>query len=292
SCPTESMHTDKGDYTWPSTTPVNTVQLNCVRKAQKQAERKCKLGDDSDQAEWSKPNLEQCSVWPALPNSISDMEPIPVTADNAKDVARHVLILTHETPSLSLRDLEIVVSKMSAILVVAPIDLSLSKDVVGIIHNILNKTNDLTGFSVRILQMMETVGNNLEFVGNEVAITTDTVSMAVVNIDFIHFWGIAFGVLSYIDGFIQQIYMNETSLNNAVAFIKLPSVIHKFPAGKQALKSRIQFQFYGETSLFEDRTLSEQKLNSYVVSSSIKGKNVRNLSEPVKITLKHLTAKQ
>ncbi|XP_059507250.1 adhesion G-protein coupled receptor G4 isoform X2 [Stegostoma tigrinum] len=292
SCPRDPMSTDEGDYIWPSISPVNTVQLNCVRNAQKQAERKCKLGADADQAEWSKPNLEQCRVKPTLPNSIQGMETIPITAGNVEDVARHLLNLIGEAASLSPRDVEIVVSKTTTILDVAIIDLSLGKVVVEIIHNILNKTDDLTGFSVSILQMMETLGNNLEFGSNEVTITTDTISMAMVNIDFIHFWGIAFGVLSYIDGFVQEIYMNKTLLDNPVAFIELPPILHKWSAGKQHLKSRIQFQFYGETSLFEDRTLSQQKLNSYVVSSSVKGKNVLNLSEPVKVTLKHLTVKQ
>ncbi|XP_060688292.1 adhesion G-protein coupled receptor G4 [Hemiscyllium ocellatum] len=226
------------------------------------------------------------------------MENVPVTTENAEEIARHMLILTSQTLSLSPRDLEIVVAKMSAIVEMATIYLPLAKDVVGIIDNILNKTNDLTGFSVRILEIMETVGNNLEFLGSEVNITTDTVSMAVVNIDFIHFWGIAFGVLSYIDGFIQQvmgrewIYRNDTSLENPVAFIELPPVLSKWSAGKQALKSRILFQFYGETSLFEDRALTQRKLNSYVVSSSIEDRNVKNLSEPVKVTLQHLTPKQ
>ncbi|XP_043561156.1 adhesion G-protein coupled receptor G4-like [Chiloscyllium plagiosum] len=291
-CQRESVQTEVGEYTWPLTRPVKTVQLNCVGKAQRYAVRDCKLTDDTDQAAWSEADLEQCSIWPTFPDSILGMENVPVTTENAEEIARHMLILTSQTLSLSPRDLEIVVAKMSAIVEMATIYQPLAKDVVGIINNILNQTDDLTGFSVRILQIMETVGNNLEFMGTEVNITTDNVSMAVVNIDFIHFWGIAFGVLSYIDGFIQQIYRNNTSLENPVAFIELPPVLSKWSAGKQALKSRILFQFYGETSLFEDRALTQQKLNSYVVSSSIEGKNVKNLSEPVKVTLKHLTPKQ
>ncbi|GCC18242.1 hypothetical protein chiPu_0021644, partial [Chiloscyllium punctatum] len=164
-----------------------------------------KLTNDTDQAVWSEADLEQCSSWPTLPDSILGMENIPVTTENAEEIARHMLILTNQALSLSPRDLEVVVTKMSAIVEMATIYLPLAKDVVGIINNILNQTDDLTGFSVRILQIMETMGNNLEFMGTEVNITTDTVSMAVVNIDFIHFWGIAFGVLSYIDGFIQQV---------------------------------------------------------------------------------------
>ncbi|XP_072450713.1 adhesion G-protein coupled receptor G4, partial [Chiloscyllium punctatum] len=291
-CQQESVQTEVGEYTWPLTRPVQTAQLNCVGEAQRYAVRDCKLTNDTDQAVWSEADLEQCSSWPTLPDSILGMENIPVTTENAEEIARHMLILTNQALSLSPRDLEVVVTKMSAIVEMATIYLPLAKDVVGIINNILNQTDDLTGFSVRILQIMETMGNNLEFMGTEVNITTDTVSMAVVNIDFIHFWGIAFGVLSYIDGFIQQIYRNNTSLENPVAFIELPPVLSKWSAGKQALKSRIIFQFYGETSLFEDKALTQRKLNSYVVSSSIEDRNVKNLSEPVKVTLKHLTPKQ
>ncbi|XP_067903179.1 adhesion G-protein coupled receptor G4-like [Heterodontus francisci] len=291
-CRNESTLTEVGQYTWPSTMPLRTVRLECIKKPNHRAQRECKLSDFKDQAEWSKPNVEQCKIVPTLPDSIPGLDLVAITTDNADDVAQHILLLTTNTCCLSRNDLEIVISKTTDIVKIAAINLPLGKDVVGIVNNILNKTDNLIGFSARILDIMEIVGNKLEFQGSEIEIITETVSMALVNVNFIHFWGIAFGVMSYINGFSQQIYRNVTSLDDPVAYIELPPVLPKLSSGKKTLNTRIQFQFYGETSLFEDRSFNGQILNSYVVSSSIEGKDIKNLSDPVKVTLQHLTPKE
>uniref|UniRef100_UPI00398F8C82 adhesion G-protein coupled receptor G4 n=1 Tax=Pristiophorus japonicus TaxID=55135 RepID=UPI00398F8C82 len=288
-CPTI---TDVGGYTWPSTPPLKKARVKCARKPNFDAERECKLSVDNDQANWSKPNMDQCKIVSTLPDNIPGLQGIPITTENAEDVAKHILLLTTNAQCLSPKDLGIVVSKTSDIVQIAIIHLTLGKHVIGIINNLLNKTENLFGFSTRILNIMETLGNKLEFHGNQVNIAAATVAMTLVNVNFIQFWGIAFGVMSYIDGFIQQIYMNDTSLRDSVAFIELPSSLQKPLPLTKALDSRIQFHFYGETSLFLDRYQSGQRLNSYVVSSSVKGTDIKNLSDPVKVTLQHLTPKQ
>ncbi|XP_067853438.1 adhesion G-protein coupled receptor G6-like [Heptranchias perlo] len=290
-CRTEETVTETGRYTWPPTQPITTIGVKCIKNPKSEARRDCEL-NVVNKAEWSKPNVEQCEVVQALPDNIPGLESITVNTENAENVAKHIFLLTNNASNLSPKDLEIVISMVSEIVQIARIYPTLGEDVIGIINNLLNKTINLEKFSTRILDIMETVGNKLQFTGSQINIVTGTVSLALVNVNFIQFWGIAFGVMTYINGFIKEIYMNETSQGETAAFIELPSSLQGGSPMEIAQNSRIQFHFYGETSLFQDSSLDGQILNSYVVSSSVAGTNIINLHDPVKVTLRHINRKE
>ncbi|XP_055499369.1 adhesion G-protein coupled receptor G2 [Leucoraja erinacea] len=225
-----------------------------------------------------------------VPGSIRELESLQITAENKQEVAEHIVRLTAAAYNFSQHDLEIVVSKASDIVGTAAISVQLANDLLDIIDNLLNKTHTLGPLSSSILHLVERVGNQIRFPGTQLNITTATVSLNIVNVSLLQFWDIAFGVISYINGFTQQVYLNKTSPPDPVAFISLPATFGSWTT--RALPSRIQFQFYGETSLFNDSHRRGQVLNSYVVSSSIGETSVQNLKEPVQVTLRHLKPKE
>ncbi|XP_069749659.1 adhesion G-protein coupled receptor G4 isoform X2 [Narcine bancroftii] len=200
-CQRDSWTVSEGTYVWPPTLPLKTAQLRCIANPTGFSSRECKLSDVTDRAIWSDPNMSQCRT---DFGSILELESLQITPENREEVAEHILQLTKDATSFSTHELNIVVSKTCEIVNTTMVNISLASDVVHIVNNLLVKTETFGNLSSRILQLMEDVGNKVKFPESEFNITTETVSLNLVNVTLVQFWNIAFGVLSYINGFIQQ----------------------------------------------------------------------------------------
>ncbi|KAM8799950.1 adhesion G-protein coupled receptor G4 [Eudromia elegans] len=105
------------------------------------------------------------------------------------------------------------------------------------------------------------------------------------------FEGLAFGVTSYERGLNLKINIQESPFKRALASVFLPKSLNKYLGMEYSDPEKylkIQFNFFGTTSLFKDDSLKMKKLNTYVVSASIEGISIENLSEPVSIILQHI----
>ncbi|OCT67717.1 hypothetical protein XELAEV_18039020mg [Xenopus laevis] len=82
----------------------------------------------------------------------------------------------------------------------------------------------------------------------------------------------------------MQITLQKVPVDQAVAYVYLPQEIKNHV---DAAISKVQFNFFGKTSLFKDYSCSST-LNTYVISASIEGTRIQGLNEPVLLTLRHI----
>ncbi|XP_016085130.1 adhesion G-protein coupled receptor G4-like [Sinocyclocheilus grahami] len=289
-CPEHNHHTRQGLFNWPQIRVQHNISLSCVGNPEKIAYRQCLL-DANVGALWKSPDLGQCQV---VANSVSDLEDITVTNDNAEDILIMIEDLIHENKNLDEYELSTVLDKLADVINVSVITPLLGEVIINITSDILESDSNLLPFTNSILNITESVGDQmLGFNGESVSLTAPALAISVVNIDQGNFHNLTFGVSSTNKGLNPEIYINQEPFDGTVAFVSLPSEIQeRFPIVNNT-SPRVQFQFYGVPTLFQTRVTSSL-LNTYVVSASVTNATgrIENLKEYIAVTLHHLTTKK
>ncbi|KAM8952899.1 adhesion G-protein coupled receptor G4 [Pelodytes ibericus] len=287
SCPPESTYSyDKGVYKWMETKPTETAWTPCSKNFDMGGTRYCNINVANEKAEWELPNLEICLSVDQLPDTIQDLETVDVTPANALFLAMHIYNLTSNLDKISEKDTDIILTKISKIIEVGENDVSTAKTTLDIIDFILLKAVNLRGFTNRILNIIEDTGYKMDFPGDTVNITAQTVAVSVTKVTFMKFEGMFFSVKSYLEGTYPEITLQRVPIDTAVAFIHLPGTIQNHASTST---SKVQFNFFGRTSLFEDDSNRDAILNTYVVSASVENTQIEQLKDPVDITLRHIS---
>ncbi|XP_052422593.1 adhesion G-protein coupled receptor G4 isoform X1 [Carassius gibelio] len=291
-CPGHNHHTRQGLFSWPPTGVQRNTSLPCVGNPEKKAYRQCLL-DENVGALWKSPDLGQCQV---VVNSVSDLEDITVTNDNAEDILLMIEDLIHENKNLDEYELSTVLDKLADVINVSVITPPLGEVIINITSDILESDSNLLPFTNSILNITESVGDQmLGFNGESVSLTAPALAISVVNIDQGNFHNLTFGVSSTNKGLNPEIYINREPFDGTVAFVSLPSEIQeRFPIINNT-SPRVQFQFYGVPTLFQTKNDPDGKrLNTFVVSASVTNATgyIENLKEYVAVTLHHLTSKK
>lgn len=291
-CPEHNHYTRQGLFRWPQTVAEHKISHPCEGNPSKTAYRQCYLDADSNSALWTSPNLGQCQV---VVHSVSDLEDITVTNDNAEDILIMIEDLIHEKKHLDESELSTVLNKLADVINVSTITPPLGEVIINITSDILQSDSNLLPFTNSILNITESVGDQmLGFKGESVSLTAPALAISVVNIDQGNFQNLTFGVSSTNKGFNPEIYINQEPFDGTVAFISLPSEIQeRFPIINDS-SPRIQFQFYGVPALFQTKDDPDgKKLNTFVVSASVTNATgpIENLKEYVAVTLHHLQTK-
>ncbi|KAM6061311.1 adhesion G-protein coupled receptor G4 [Chlamydotis macqueenii] len=131
----------------------------------------------------------------------------------------------------------------------------------------------------------------MSYTERNMSVVTTSLALVVTRPDPSIFGGLAFGVTSYNRGVDLKINVQENPFKKALASMFLPKSLKKFLGIEHSdpdKHSKIQFKFFGTTSLFADDSLTKARLNTYVVSASIENSSIQNLNEPVTITLQHI----
>ncbi|XP_069068562.1 adhesion G-protein coupled receptor G4 isoform X2 [Pleurodeles waltl] len=287
SCPTERTSSeDKGSYFWGVTQPNERAVQPCDKNAEEQATRKCSINIATDKVQWEPPTLKKCKLLGGLPDTIIDFRDVVITQENAPDVAEHILNLSIKMDILSKEEVEVILSKTYEIIQIGDIDESFASNLLSVISDVLDKAEQLRQFTNRILTLIEELGDKVTFDGQQMSITATGLAVAVTGVDLSLFSGIFFSVTSYFQGSEPEILMHDIPLNLEVDFMFLPgSMKHHIPD----VSSKIQFNFFGTTSLFQDTEISRGSiLNTYVIGASVTDRNIENLDDPVSVTLQHL----
>uniref|UniRef100_W5ND92 Adhesion G-protein coupled receptor G2 n=1 Tax=Lepisosteus oculatus TaxID=7918 RepID=W5ND92_LEPOC len=288
-CPEQTQLMHQGQYLWPETQARFTAKLQCERDPENQATRNCMVNALTNRAQWDKPDLMSC---PTLHKTIADLSNITVTANNSEDLAELIKNLTSDQLFLSHNELIIVFSKMAEILDAGSVTPPLGQTIIDILNKLLGTESNLQPFTNDILNVMESLGNRIAFPGNLFSLTSPNLALSVVGVDPRNFSGLAFGVSSFSQGvnpqLFLQVFINQGPSSHTIAFISLPSALENhFPQHTELARSRVQFQFYGKTELFQD-SMKEKSLLTYVISGSVTNATIRNLRDPVTVTLHHL----
>ncbi|XP_078544724.1 adhesion G-protein coupled receptor G4 [Lissotriton helveticus] len=287
SCPPECTPSeDKGDYCWGGTQPKEMNFQSCKKNAEEQASRECSINITTDKEQWGPPNLNKCKLHNKLPGTIIDFRDVVITQENAPDVAEHILNLSIQNNMLSKEEVEVLLNKTYEIIQIADIDESFGHNILHVISEVLEKADQLRQFTNRILTLIEELGDKVTFDGQQMNMTATALAVAVTGVELSLFSGVFFSVKSYFQGSKPEILMHYIPLHLEADFMFLPgSLKHHIPD----VVSKIQFNFFGTTSLFQDAGISGNSiLNTYVIGASVTDRNINDLEEPVTVTLQHL----
>ncbi|CAN8188838.1 unnamed protein product [Coccothraustes coccothraustes] len=282
-----------GNYSWPVTSPASETEVSCRKNPLQSAQGSCEISIELEQAFWKKPNVTKCKLLEKLPNNILDLQDIKLTEENAQDVVQHILYLLPDA-TLHVEELEIIASKISDIVELADVSVTLAKSVLSILDYILLQEIEDENFrkiTNSILKMTEEMGYKVTYTERNMSVITTSLALLVLRPDPSLFGGLAFGIASYNRGVDLKISVQENPFRRALASVFLPKSLKNFLGIEYAhpdKNSKIQFKFFGTTSLFLDDSLTMERLNTYVVSASIENASVQNLNEPVTVTLHHI----
>ncbi|XP_034034946.1 uncharacterized protein LOC117517922 [Thalassophryne amazonica] len=287
-CKPETHLTRKGLFVWLSTFGGKIVTHQCPKNPSLYATRNCKMRLNTH---WMEPNLDDCHL---VVETVSDLEDIEVTAENARDVAEMIESLLGEQSALGYGELSILLNKLKDIIHMTVVTPNLGQVLINIISKILESDSDFSPFTNTILNIIEAMGDTM--VGYQLTSTllAPAVAVSVLDVNREEFGRLTFGVSSDHAGLNPQIFINRFPFNSPVAFIALPSSLwYSFPQySPSKTTSRIQFQFYAIPMLFKSNEKG-QILNTFVVSASVSNATspIKDLHEEVKVILYHLIPK-
>ncbi|XP_025894797.1 adhesion G-protein coupled receptor G4 [Nothoprocta perdicaria] len=284
----------KGNYSWPLTNPASKAEVSCSKNPLQSAIRSCAIDIELEQAFWKKPNLTECKLLEELPNNILDLQDVIITDENAEDVVQHILYLL-PTAKLDVEEIEIIENKISDIASIADISVTLAESMLSVFNYILlQEIDDNQSFrkmTNSILKTTEEIGYKVTYTERNASVVTSSLALVVMRPDPSVFEGLAFGVTLYERGLNLKVNIQESPFTTALASVFLPKSLKKYLGMENSdpeRHSKIQFNFFGTTSLFVDDSLKTKKLNTYVVSASIENASIENLNEPVNIILHHI----
>uniref|UniRef100_A0A8C0XFW7 Adhesion G-protein coupled receptor G2 n=1 Tax=Castor canadensis TaxID=51338 RepID=A0A8C0XFW7_CASCN len=207
-------------------------------------------------------------------------------------------VVTVSTPSgktvvntSSVADLENQVSQMEKALSLGSLEPNLAGEMINQVSRLLHSPPaSLAPLAQRLLKVVDDIGLQLNFSNKTISLTSPSLALAVIRVNASNFDTTTFAAQ---DPANLQVCLETHAPENSIGVITLPSTLmSNLPANDVRLASRVQFNFFETPALFQDPSLDNLSLISYVISSSIANLTVKNLTRNVTVTLKHINSSQ
>ncbi|XP_060689435.1 adhesion G-protein coupled receptor G2-like isoform X2 [Hemiscyllium ocellatum] len=187
----------------------------------------------------------------------------------------------------------LIVSQLEKILQQDSINEGLAVTLINTISNLINASLDAVASSSRqILDIVDRIGEKLQFSTESINITSPFLALAVNKINATAFGGADFSISNITN---LQDSLDEGSPQAGFAMIELPSSLFKNLSSEELDSvSRIQFSFHEKPTLFQNSNITNTfMLNSHIIASSVNANtSISDLADPVKITFKNLQLTQ
>ncbi|KAJ8413154.1 hypothetical protein AAFF_G00091500 [Aldrovandia affinis] len=205
--------------------------------------------------------------------------------------ANQLLDQTRNASTLNSSQVEQLVSGLEDLLSGPNVSLSLGHQLLNVISNLLNASaSSLAASSTRIIRVVETLGLKLEVQGETETISSESLGLAVRRVDGANFEETSFSIA---DPTNLQISVRGHRARrgvgtSALGSITLPtSLIDGLTPQEQVLASRVQFNYYQKSTVFQDRALGRRRLNSGILGSSVANLSISGLKDNVVFTLQN-----
>uniref|UniRef100_A0A673BF43 Adhesion G-protein coupled receptor G6 n=1 Tax=Sphaeramia orbicularis TaxID=375764 RepID=A0A673BF43_9TELE len=268
-------------YRWSESRPTVRQNLPCFPNKDQSASRTCMISPLNYSSFWSDPDFSNCT----------DIDSIQVSAENAAEVAVQLVDISNN--ELSNEEVSKVVTKVKELVNVAKINTTLAVTVVTIISNVMRSSEmALAATSEKALKAVDELVQKIEFEGPSVTITSKHLAVGISTLNATAFNGTMFSAAVPPNASDPQVLfdLDSASLAQVVLPASLLSNVSLGDMDRSSL-SRINFMFFGSTALFQNEQ-DGLSLNSYVVASSVGNVSIRNLKEPVRIEIAHLTHRE
>ncbi|XP_063773911.1 adhesion G-protein coupled receptor G6 isoform X5 [Pseudophryne corroboree] len=270
-CPAEE---NPASYLWPDTKPYVTMTIPCLTSPAYTASRKCHLHQNYT-SYWGDPDLNDCT-------------------DNAEELNQ--LLNFTGSGQMTQEKVDDVVQRLKKIVQDANINAELGTTVVNVFSNILNSSDSiLAKSSSEALKTIEALALKIQFSGPSVSIVSHNLCLGVSKVNTTSYNGSTFSVGAQGNNSEFELELSKSQDNPLASVVLPPSLLSNLSQSDYYTVSRAQFTFFSKAGLFQDsqmNSLNKTKLNSYVVACSIGNITIRDLSEPVKITVRHRNSQE
>uniref|UniRef100_A0A2K5PXI1 Adhesion G protein-coupled receptor G2 n=1 Tax=Cebus imitator TaxID=2715852 RepID=A0A2K5PXI1_CEBIM len=191
----------------------------------------------------------------------------------------------------SISDLENQVSQMEKALSLGSLEPNLAGEMINQVSKLLHSPPAmLAPLAQRLLKVVDDIGLQLNFSNKTVSLTSPSLALAVIRVNASNFNTTTFAAQ---DPANLQVSLETQAPEDSIGKITLPSsLMSNLPANDMELASRVLFNFFETPALFQDPSLENLSLISYVISSSVANLTIRNLTRNVTVTLKHINPSQ
>ncbi|KAF7205756.1 adhesion G-protein coupled receptor G2-like [Nothobranchius furzeri] len=211
----------------------------------------------------------------------------------AESQADRLLQMTGDMSNLTSADLENLVSELEKLLSGPTVSLALGNISIHVVSNLLGASPEkMLGFSRRIIGIVDTVGLKLVVGAKAETLLSPALALSVKPADGAHFQEASFSIS---DPNNVQTRANSRLKRSVAAVssipqgsITLPSTLtQNLTSEEQNQVSRLQFNFYQKSTLFQDQALGQRKLNSGIIGASAANLSIRGLQDRVIIRLRN-----
>ncbi|XP_058514789.1 adhesion G-protein coupled receptor G2 isoform X3 [Ochotona princeps] len=191
----------------------------------------------------------------------------------------------------TISDLENQVSEMEKVLSLGNLEPDSAGEMINQVSKLLcTPLTLLAPLAQRLLKVVDDIGLQLNFSSKNISLTSASLALAVVRVNTSNFDTTTFAAQ---DSENLLVSLETQAPENSIGIITLPSsLMSAVPANDVGLASRIQFNFFETPALFQDPSLENLSLISYVISSSVANLTIRNLTSNVTVMLKHIDQSQ
>ncbi|XP_074528512.1 adhesion G-protein coupled receptor G2 [Halichoeres trimaculatus] len=215
------------------------------------------------------------------------------TTANAESQANDLLALTNDVSRLNSSQISQLVSQLEGLLSGPNVSLALGNTSVQIVSNLLGASPEVVSDSSnRIIGLVDTVGLKLVLEEAEETLLSPDVALSVTPVDGTNFQETVFTILNRDDVQLRGSSRRSRSVRADSSIpqgsIRLPpSLTQNLSAEQQQLASRVQFNFYQKSTVFQDQSLGQRRLISGILGASVANLSISNLQENVVINLRN-----
>ncbi|XP_031725131.1 adhesion G-protein coupled receptor G2 [Anarrhichthys ocellatus] len=215
------------------------------------------------------------------------------TAAAAERQANALLELTRDVSKLNSSQVAQLVSQLENLLSGPTVALALGNTSVHIVSNLLGASPEvLSDSSNSIIGIVDTVGLKLVLDGKAETLLSPAVALSVKPVDGSNFQETFFSISDPNnvqvrgDPRLRRSLRADSSIPQGS--IRLPpSLTQDLTDEQQQLATRVQFNFYQESTVYQDRSLGNRKLNSGILGASVANLSIRELQDDVVIILRN-----
>ncbi|XP_043850918.1 adhesion G-protein coupled receptor G2 [Dromiciops gliroides] len=243
------------------------------------------------QPEASTPStLETRSSIPSINSSVPSTN-ISTSVTDLSTRLPHGITENFTTSSISASEIENKVSQMEKSLSADSLEPSLAEEMIREVSRLLHAPPALlTPLSQRLLKVVDDIGFKLNFSNKTISFTSPSLALAVVKTNASTFTKTTFAAQDPSD---LQVTLDTQAPENSIGIITLPTLLLDSLSAEEAeLATRIQFNFFETPTLFQDPSLKNLSLISYVISSSVTNLTIKDLRENVTVTLQNTSPTQ
>ncbi|XP_023575329.1 adhesion G-protein coupled receptor G2 isoform X3 [Octodon degus] len=190
-----------------------------------------------------------------------------------------------------ISDLESQVSQMERALSLGSVEPDIAGEMINQVSRLLHSPPALLApLAQRLIKVVDDIGLQLNFSSKTISLTSPSLALAVLRVNASDFNTTTFAAQ---DPENLKVSLQTQAPESSIGAITLPSsLMSNLPASDVGLASRVQFNFFETPALFQDPSLQNISLVSYVISSSVANLTVKNLTRNVTVTLRHIELSQ